>query len=152
MHIILRTIGLAQVLICLNAYSQTPVTFEKLQGTWDMKFNLHGQIQKQSVPDGALEQAVLNGVTTFVETLTNAMKIQITFKTNEAFIISTQYDQEKPEVKKGTYSINKKGQLRFSSDQNFNTSSDIWVLIGKNLYPVNEDGTINKGVFLARIN
>ena len=152
MQTIIRTICIAQVLICLNAYSQTPVTFEKLKGTWTMKFDLHGQIQKESSPDGALEQAVLNGVTSFVETLTNAMNIQITFKANEAFIITTQYDRDKPEVKNGTYSINSKGQLRFSSDQNFNSSSDIWVLIGKNLYPVNEDGTINKSVFLTRIN
>jgi hypothetical protein len=146
----IRASIVASLFICVQAFCQSPLSYAELKGTWSMKFDLHGQIKKEAEPNGALEQAVLNGVSSFVETLTDAMNIQFTFNPNEELILTTQYDRNKPEVKKGTYTITKKGQVKFSSEPNFKSNSDLWVLIGKNLYPVNEDGTTNKGVFLTR--
>ncbi len=116
-----------------------------------MNLDIHEEIKKQSEPDNAFEQAVLNGVSGFVETLTNALNIKLTFKANNEVIITTQYDKGKVEVKKGNYTVNKKGQLNFTSESESSTSSDIWILDGEKIYLRNEDGSLNRNVFLSKI-
>ena len=138
-------------MINLQGFSQSPLTYEKLKGTWVMNLDIHEEIKKQSEPDNAFERAVLNGVSGFVETLTNALNIKLTFKANNEVIITTQYDKGKAEVKKGNYTVNKKGQLNFTSESESSTSSDIWILDGEKIYLRNEDGSLNRNVFLSKI-
>ena len=138
-------------MINLQGFSQSPLTYEKLKGTWVMNLDIHEEIKKQSEPDNAFERAVLNGVSGFVETLTNALNIKLTFKANNEVIITTQYDKGKVEVKKGNYTVNKKGQLNFTSESESSTSSDIWILDGEKIYLRNEDGSLNRNVFLSKI-
>ena len=147
----IKSIILFSVLINLQGFSQSPLTYEKLKGTWVMNLDIHEEIKKQSEPDNAFEQAVLNGVSGFVETLTNALNIKLTFKANNEVIITTQYDKGKVEVKKGNYTVNKKGQLNFTSESESSTSSDIWILDGEKIYLRNEDGSLNRNVFLSKI-
>ena len=151
MRITITSLIFFSILINLQGYGQSPLTYENIKGTWLMNLDIHKEIQKQSEPDNAFEQAVLNGVSGFVETLTNALNIKLTFKANDEVIITTQYDKGKAEVKKGSYKINKKGQLNFTKDSDSTTNSDIWILDGEKIYLKNEDGTLNRNVFLSKI-
>ena len=135
--------------------SQAQLKEKDILGTWEMKFNLKEEAQKEMQEENILTKALSEGILGFVDAILDEVTIRMEFMEKNRVEIRAYSDFDTDdEVEVTRWSIDKKGRLKFDDIKSDNVDvelSDAWVMEDGMLYPIEDDGSISRAVYLRKV-
>lgn len=135
--------------------SQAQLKEKDILGTWEMKFNLKEEAQKEMQEENILAKALSEGILGFVDAILDEVTIRMEFMEKNRVEIRAYSDFDTDdEVEVTRWSIDKEGRLKFDDIKSDNVDvelSDAWVMEDGMLYPIEDDGSISRAVYLRKV-
>lgn len=135
--------------------SQAQLKEKDILGTWEMKFNMQEEARKEMEEENILSKALAEGILGFVDAVLDEVTIRMDFQKNNRVEIRAYSDfDDEDEVEVTRWFIDEKGRLNFEDIKNEDVKvdfSDGWVMEDGKLYPMDDDGSISRAVYLKRV-
>ena len=135
--------------------SQAQLKEKDILGTWEMKFNIQEEARKEMEEENILSKALAEGILGFVDAVLDEVTIRMDFQKNNRVEIRAYSDfDDEDEVEVTRWFIDEKGRLNFEDIKNEDVKvdfSDGWVMEDGELYPMDDDGSISRAVYLKRV-
>ena len=151
----MRTIVMLAFLMTSSFLSQAQLKEKDILGTWEMKFNIQEEARKEMEEENILSKALAEGILGFVDAVLDEVTIRMDFQKNNRVEIRAYSDfDDEDEVEVTRWFIDEKGRLNFEDIKNEDVKvdfSDGWVMEDGKLYPMDDDGSISRAVYLKRV-
>jgi hypothetical protein len=120
-----------------------------------MKFNIQEEARKELEEENILSKALAEGILGFVDAVLDEVTIRMDFQKNNRVEIRAYSDfNDEDEVEVTRWFIDEMGRLNFEDIKNEDVKvdfSDGWIMEDGKLYPMDDDGSISRAVYLKRV-
>ena len=133
----------------LLASGQQNLSEVDLIGTWRMGLDMEKAIRSENKSTDLPARALVNGLAALLGTFTEEIDAHFRFLPDGKLRIITK-ENNKEKTEETTYRIAKGRVIIGQSGKDDGKYSNTWAMQGKRLQPLNDDGTVNRWVWLER--
>ena len=151
----MKTTLLLALLLMSTFVSHAQLKEKDILGTWEMKFNIKEEAKKEMEEENILARALSEGILGFVDAVLDEVSIRMEFQEKNRVEIRAYSDFDiDDEVEVTRWFIDKQGRLNFDTSKNADVNIDFndgWVMEEGKLYPIDEEGSISRAVYLRKV-
>ena len=138
----------------LASNAQEKVDEDRLIGNWKLVIDIEEELEREAdEEDNPFARMMIRGVSGLVEGIMDNIDIYFDFQRDgEVKILVEAFDEN--EIDYAKWYINRNGELIIEDLDNDKISfdnDDVWMMDGKYLVSIEEDGTIQENVYMAKI-
>lgn len=145
---------LALIFAFSASQAQQKVTSDKLMGTWKLVIDIEEELEREAdEEDNPFARMMIRGVSGLVEGIMENIDIYFEFQSDGEVRINVEAFDEN-EIEYAKWYINKYGELIIEDIDNDNIqfdNDDVWMMDGKRLVSIEEDGEIERNVYMVKI-
>lgn len=138
----------------MMSQAQQKVTEDKLIGQWKLVIDIEEELEKEAdEEDNPFARMMIRGVSGLVEGIMENIDIYFVFRSDGEVQIEVEAFEEN-EIEYAKWYINRYGELIIEDVDNDNISfddDDVWMMDGKRLISIEDNGDIEKNVYMIKI-
>lgn len=138
------------LLICpLLVNGQSKIQQRDLIGYWRLGLDMENAIRSEGQTTELPARALVNGLAALIGTFTETIDVQFRFLPDgKVQVITKEKNQDK--IEESTYKVTDGRLILDGSKSESDQYARTWVSQGKRLHPLNDDGSVNRWVWLER--